>query len=127
MMRIHSLVISVAEGLPDVQAGTRRVSQINAEITDGLRSCLNKEAAVKLAELLNQDLVYTVQHAQTVRGRKSGAEPWARLADNTARMMDALCECGGIDGDRLRRDYAEYHDTLKEELAHRSGGRSRHS
>ena len=125
MMRMHSLVISVVEGLPDVQISSRRVLQTNAEIMDGLKPCLNKDTAESLADLLNQDLVYTVQHAQTIRGgnQKSIADSWDRLTHNTGHMTDTLCKCGEIDRDKLKREYAEYQAMLKDEMAHRSGRR----
>jgi hypothetical protein len=117
MMWLHSLVISVVEGLPDVQLNSRRVLSCNTEMLDCLKPSFSKEAANTLAELMNQDIVYTVQLTQAIKSRTHGNSEWERLRHNTDQLIGALKKGShDIDCDKLSLDYAEYQDLLKTEM-----------
>jgi len=122
MMWMHSLVISVVEGLSDVQHSSRRVLTCNTEILDCLKPHFSNEIAGSLAELLNQNLVFTVQLAQAVKGgnQKNIAEAWERQTHNTGHMMDAMKKGDhGIDCEKLGHEYAEYQEMLKNEMTYK--------
>ncbi|MCL1819761.1 MAG: hypothetical protein FWG36_03785 [Oscillospiraceae bacterium] len=126
MLWTHTLVNSVLDGRPDVQKISRLVTTNNGEILDHMRPNISNDTAKAMAEALNQNLVYTVQMAQSIRGgnRKNADESWERLSANSERLIDIMCEHYGMPiCMSVRRDYNHYLETMRDEMPVKSGRR----
>lgn len=127
MLWTYSLVISVVEGLPDVQNCSRRVAYNNNEMLEHFKTHTSKDSAKTIAEMLNQNLVYIVQLAQTIKGgnQKNVTEAWGRVTHNADRMIAAVCEAvPHMECEKMKKHYYEFLELLKDEITFKTGKRT---